>query len=296
MTDTLVDFTHIDTPDASKGDIIEIYDDVETVVTDSQTLVMRIRDVPTLLPHDKAFDRGEYDKLFDDETTSRYRAYRIKRQDPITCENMKEKNSFKYKYIWNCITGEKIGIDPHGPLCLSPITILRTILSQILIGLWTEIENCIPMYGENVGLGKTFAIPGRGAQPEKYIFRLPIQDCYLYRDSDKFGKSVHTMGPELTDDDLREIDRLIQEYGGDDPYIISLPETALDMLELRKLYDAVLNSEPTQDIESLPECIRIKYLQTLAVGNIDIDHNAFINRIAVEEIKKRIGFRSKEYY
>ena len=291
MADILVDFTQGDEHPPANANPTDTDNEVEIIVSDGHSLT--VRDTVESSSDLTEYDREKYAINFDDETTGRYRAYRIKRQDPITCENMEEYSSFKFPYVWDCMTGERIGIDPNGPLYFSPVTILRTILSQILIGLWTEIENCVPMYGENVGVGKDFNIPGRGPQLEKYMFRLPIQDCYVHRDSDKIAKSVHTLGPEFTDDELREIDRLIVEYWIEDPYIEDLPETAWSTLELRRLYDAALNPKPTLDIEALPDSLRERYLRTLTVGNIDIDHNEFINRIAVDEIKKRINFRSE---
>ena len=244
---------------------------------------------------DNVFDAELYDKMFDDET-QRYREFRNNHQDPVTYQEMKNKKSFKFKYVWDCYTGERIGVDPYGPLYLSPVTILRTILSKILLGLWTEIEGCMPMYGENIGVSKKFNNTSRGPQPEKYVFRIPIQDCYLHRGSDKRGKSVHTLGPELTDDELLEINNLIGKYWSDDPYIADLPKSALKILELRKLYDVAIDPKPTNDIEALPLCLRDRYLRTFTNGTIDIDHNEYINRIAVEEIKKMIGFRSKMYF
>jgi hypothetical protein len=300
MEDILVDFSDTvraipdQEPDAPLDNLDG--DNVEVVMSNAHSLVMRVRQNQHVSPSETLFDQDRYDKLFDEETTTRYRAYRFKRQDPVTFTDMDDESSFKFRYVWNCMTGERIGIDPYGPLYFSPVTILRTIISKILLGLWTEFDNCVPMYGENVGVGKNFEIQGRGAQLEKYAFRLPIQDCYLYRDSDKFGKSVHTLGPELTDEELQEITDLIMNYWEDYPEIEDLPETALDILQLRKLYDVALNPKPTHNIEGLPTALRERYLRTLTTGNIDIDHNEFINRIAVDEIKNRIGFRSKAYF
>ena len=301
MDDSFIDFTEmeINTDNSITIGTINVpvnasYDndnDTEVVATASGELI--VRDKSRTNEIEREFDLKQYANLFDDETVSRYRAYRIKKQDPVTCEDMDFESSFQFKYVWDCVTGERIGVDPHGPLYFSPVTILRTILGKILTGLWTEIDDCVPMYGENLGVGKQFNIPGRGPQLEKYAFRLPVQDCYVYRDSDKHGKSVHTLGPEFTDDELRHIDQLIQEYWFEDPYIENLPERALSTLELRKMYDTALDSRPTTDIEALPPTIRERYLRTLTIGNIDIDHNDFINRIAVDELKNMIGFRSR---
>ena len=46
-------------------------------------------------------------------------------------------------------------------------------------------------YGDAVGSGEEINIPGRGTHQELYLFRLPIDDCYLPPDSDL---SVPTMG------------------------------------------------------------------------------------------------------
>ena len=297
VDDSFIDFTEMeintDNSITALNVTVNAEEDTEVVTTASGELVVRDKNRTNENKIERKFDPKQYETLFDDETVSRYRAYRIKKQDPVTCDDMDFESSFQFKYVWDCVTGERIGVDPHGPLYFSPVTILRTILGKILTGLWTEIDDCVPMYGENLGVGKQFNIPGRGPQLEKYAFRLPVQDCYIYRDSDKHGKSVHTLGPEFTDDELRHIDQLIQEYWFEDPYIENLPESALSTLELRKMYDTALDSRPTTDIEALPQTIRERYLRTLTIGNIDIDHNDFINRIAVDELKNMVGFRSR---
>jgi hypothetical protein len=55
-----------------------------------------------------------------------------------------------------------------------------------------------------VGSGENINIIGRGECPEKYLFRLPIIDCYLEKD---YNKSIITMGPKLT---IEEITALSQ--------------------------------------------------------------------------------------
>jgi hypothetical protein len=296
MCDDLVDFSLVESSITLDKVDQELQDrgsseQSELIVTDSNTLVLS--DVKELSKSEQIFTADEYDMLFNFETTSRYKAYRIKMQDPITCENLTDNNAFKFKYVWDCLTGERIGVDPYGPLYISPVSILRSYYHNVLKGMWIEFDDCVPMYGENLGTGDNFYIPGKGVQPEKYLFRLPIQDCYVYKEQDN---SIHTMGPKLTDEELQEVDNLICKYWYDDPFIEDMPESALSTLRLKKYYDVAICAKPTIDIDALPLEIRNTYLNKVALGHIGIDHDTYLNRLAVDKIKEMIGYRSRFDY
>jgi hypothetical protein len=226
-----------------------------------------------------------YNMLYDFETVSRYRGFRNKKQDPISCDDLTDCNAFKFGYMWNSLTGERIGIDPYGPLYISPVTILKTYFHSIMKGFWIEIPECLPIYGENLGCGEDFYIPGKGVQPEKYLFRLPIKDCYIYKDQDK---SIHTISPKLTDDEIREIDKLIIDKWSYDPFVKKINVRCRSIMRIKKYYDIAISKTPTKI--DLPSNIDNIYKKKVELGHIGIDHDTYLNRLAVDMIKELIGF------
>jgi hypothetical protein len=293
MCNILVDFTDID-----EINRVEIKQDrINAVIIsrpEDKNLNIIIHDnkleTNPILKSEKIFNKTEYHNLFDFETQSRYKAFRIKLQDPITCEDLTDQNAFKFYNVWDCLTGERIGIDPYGPLYLSPVSIFRNIYANILKGLWIEMVNCVPMYGEVLGCGEDFYVPGKGAQPEKYLFRFPIKDCYIYKEQDG---SIHTMGPKFTDDEINKLDNLINKYWYNDPFIEST-HINCTLKRLKSYYNVAISKKPTL-IEPLPEYISNIYFQKIAMNHISIDHNTYLNRLAVDCIKSLIGYRSPYY-
>ena len=123
------------------------------------------------------------------------------------------KKAYRYKYMWDSYTGEcltdKKGDrieDPYGPLHYDAGDLVNWFYSKRLSGLWVEQQGDFQaMYGEYVGSGMNLQLLGRGDHPERYLFRLPIHDCYLM---DDYDTNIHTMGPRLTKSEVEEIYRL----------------------------------------------------------------------------------------
>ena len=156
-----------------------------------------------------------YKEEYDDQTMTWYKNMRIKKYDAISHEifDCDDSHVFKFEYMWDPLTGERLNKDPYGGLCFHPDDLIRIFYKQRLNGLWKpptkELEG---YYGEAVGSGENIEAKGngmRGMCPEVYLFRLPIADCYLKPDSDQ---SIIYMGPKLTNDEVAEIDRLAEAY------------------------------------------------------------------------------------
>ena len=147
---------------------------------------------------------NNYDKV----TSETYRIKRLYKVDPLTDKTIPEKLIFEYPYKWNPYTGEKLDLDEIGPLCFNALDLYQYYFKNRCNGLWNPpVDNYQGYYGELIGTGKDIYIKSRGNKPEKYLFRIPIIDCYLPQNH---NLSVITMGPLLTDDDIDKIDSIIK--------------------------------------------------------------------------------------
>lgn len=195
---------------------------------------------------------------YDKTTTETYRAKRLLKLDPLTDEVVPLHMQFSYPYKWNPYNGEITGIDPVGPLVFNAYNLYKYFLNNKLNGLWIppindENGNFEGYYGSYVGSGKNINIDSRGEHPQKYLFRLPIIDCYLPKN---YNFSVITMGPLLKDDDINKIDSILQELYKNNYYpsimqIKKLYDEAItnnyDMVELRKKYGNYLTDTVLKD-------------------------------------------------
>ncbi len=160
---------------------------------------------------EKVCDTNKYDNNYDKTTTEFYRIKRLFNIDPITDEKIPQHMIFKFKDKWDPLTGNRIGIDEIGPLSFNAYTLYKFYLNNRYTGLWTPPYNDNTgyyqgYYGDCVGAGSSLNINNRGNFPEKYLFRLPIVDCYLNKNH---NLSLVTMGPILTNEEISEIDKII---------------------------------------------------------------------------------------
>jgi hypothetical protein len=151
-----------------------------------------------------------YTKKYDDTTTEYYRVLRTTKLDPFFNINLQDDKSFKFYQQWDPYTGDRIKDDPYGPLVFCPDGLIKYFYSNRLNNLWVDESDEADGFFEGrydmaVGTGKTISIIGRGDCPDKYLFRIPIQDCYL---TNEHKQVFITMGPMLTDAEITEIDRL----------------------------------------------------------------------------------------
>jgi hypothetical protein len=215
---------------------------------------------------------------YDDTTCLYYKAHRIKKTDPITYEELNDNNAFKYPYIWNPYTGSIIKVDPFGPLYFNPMTLLQHFYQNKLNGLWIEQSDTYEgYYGAHVGAGPDFEIIGRGIYPEKYLFRLPINCCYL-KQNHKYN--LITMGPILTDDEIKSIDKIIKKYWSYDESYYKIYKKIGSLYTLKYYYDIAIAKEPIymnlNPISINKKQILLKYENP----------NYHINRLAVDIIRQ----------
>jgi len=187
-------------------------------------------------------------KKYDKVTTETYCVKRRLEKCAITGENIIDSCKFKFKYMWNPLNGERTGIDKVGPLYFNIITLYNHYFNNRFTGLWTPStydpvlkQSYEGYYGDLVGAGKNVKINSRGYHPDKYLFRLPIQDCYLYEDH---NHSIVTMGPLLTDEEISEIDVLLLKLP--QQYKLQL-KSYITLSALKAMYDNALDENPYID-------------------------------------------------
>lgn len=201
-----------------------------------------------VLDNDATMNMDEYIKKYDKYTTCYYKAHRFKKTDPIDDTQLSYYTGFAYKYIWDPYTGDIVkhnGIkveDPFGPLYFSPSNIVQNIFYKRLMNLWEspiydETGTYEGYYGDNVGAGNMFELHGRGSHAERYLFRLPIVDCYLPENHDL---NIVTMGPILDDDDIDVIDGLMKKE------TLHIYSQIGSLKRLKKIYDVAISSNPLE--------------------------------------------------
>lgn len=208
---------------------------------------------------------------YDKTTSETYRIKRIYRIDPITDTEVPSSHCFEFKYKWNPYDGVRIEMDEIGPLCFDAINLYDYYYANRFKGLWTPPEDGFQgMYGDMVGLGKVVNVKSRGTFPERYLFRLPIIDCYL---PSTHNMSIITMGPELTDKEITEIDNIVMKFH---PKKSNSKFASLTMLKY--YYDRSLDISPDPDSDDIKE-LKKKY------PNMTKDEiNAKYNRCYVDKL------------
>ena len=169
---------------------------------------------------------------YDKTTTEHYRIMRLYRIDPITNEEIPPHLVFEFKAKWNPLTGERIGTDEIGPLCFNALNLYEYFYKNRYNGLWyPPVDQYQGYYGDIVGSGFNIKINSRGYNPQKYLYRLPIIDCYL---TTTHSHSIVTFGPKFTSEEIDEIDLIIKKYR---THVVTLKE-------LKTWYDNALDDKP----------------------------------------------------
>jgi hypothetical protein len=181
---------------------------------------------------------------YDDRTLEYYRVIRQSKMDPFLQEELTDETAFVFPYKWDPLTGERGDIDPIGALYFDPDYLIKYFHINRMNHLWVQPSDESGGYYEGyfadgVGCGEQFFIPGRGHHPEWYLFRLPINDCYITKGQ---SKQYITMGPKLTDNDIKEI----YEKANRRPnhYQESFGRNRPNLLNMKKYYDQAISLEP----------------------------------------------------
>lgn len=226
----------------------------------------------------------QYMKIYDDTTCVYYRSHRIQKTDPITFNTLTNDNAFKFSHMWEPYTGLRLGLDPYGPLYFHPINLLQHIYETRLKTLWIEPSDedegiYEGYFGEGVGQGEDFEIIGRGIYPERYIFRLPIPNCYLKKGQ---NMSLVTMGPVLTDREICEIDRLLTKHWSTHALYKKIYTKIVSLYKLKCYYEIAISKNPlAMDLSNVNLSPRDEIMR-------QDNPNLYLNRIAVEALKKMI--------
>jgi hypothetical protein len=194
----------------------------------------------------------QYEKEYDKKTTEFYKKIRETKTNALMYDtyNFNQDKVFKFPHVWDPYTGGRMEEDPFGSLYFHPDELIYFFYNNRLNLLWSEPSDEASgfyqgYYGDGVGSGENIYIPGRGDCPELYLFRLPIDDCYIPPDADL---SLITMGPKLTDNEIAEIDQLANKYHSDNYYkCYGKPRPSL--VKMKQAYDISISETP--DISKL---------------------------------------------
>ena len=190
---------------------------------------------------------------------------RILKIDPLTDKKLNDKKDkiFYFYDKWDSINGERLGTDPIGPLCFNALELYNYYFVNRCKGLWNPPENNFQgYYGELLGSGTDININSRGSKPEKYLFRLPIIDCYLY---ENHNYSYITFGPLLTDEEIDIIDNLLNE------------NVRIPLREIKLCYDKALEQNPNIN--------EINKLKDLFPDKSEVDIKEAYNRQFVDMLR-----------
>lgn len=194
------------------------------------------------------------DSDYDDRTTLYYKTLRERKMDPIMCIELQEDKAFKFYNKWDPYTGERKEIDPDGPLYFHPHYLIHYFYINRLNDLWIEPSDGFDgSYDIAVGAGEDILIQGRGIFPEKYLFRLPIIDCYLPKNHDS---SVITFGPKLLYNEISLINELGKLYGDD--YYQTFGYERPDLCDIKTYYDLAI--ENNNDCDNIVAVEMLKQL------------------------------------
>jgi hypothetical protein len=229
-------------------------------------------------------EKEQYLEQYDQYTSEYYRSMRDRKMDPIDYTELTDDNSFKYEYIWNPCNGNAIGKDPFGPIYFSPVNILKNVYYKRLDNLWMKIDENVSYdsferyYGDSLGSMEIKNNNIISARPERYIFRVPLIDCYLPK---KHNMSSITMGALLTDDHVRDIDRVIKKYWIGDDFIKNKYKIIGSFENMKKIYDVAVSKDP---LSFGREYLMSLNIDTKKIGKNNL--NESINKKAVEFLKR----------
>lgn len=209
---------------------------------------------------------------YDSTTTETYRIKRLFKIDPLTDREVSENLAFIYPFEWNPYTGIKTNPDPIGPMYFNALDLYDYYWFNRYKGLYNPPQDEYQgYYGDLIGSGSSIHIKSRGTNPEKYLFRLPIIDCYL---PPNHNYSIITMGPKLTNEEIDQIDSIIlsSHYKRTHPNFMSLKL-------LKSYYDCALESNPDPNSDQIKELK--KKFPNLSTREINEKYNRYYVDILV---------------
>jgi hypothetical protein len=179
-------------------------------------------------------------------------------------------NGYHIYNIWNPFSGNFTNIkDTFGPLICDPDYLIHYFYINRLKYIYTHGNfNSTGYLGDAIGKYPEFNIPGRGNHPEWYLFRLPINDCYIDHECIKYV----TMGPMLTQNDISNIYNLAKENNS---YYHKFNQELPNIIELYDIYHKVINKCPYQIDSSVLDVLGKDYIMQMKMDY----YMPFINKI-----------------
>lgn len=183
---------------------------------------------------------------YNDDTINKYKPMRVFGTDPISRERLdKSIPVYRVDKMWDPLTGlftnEK---DPHGPLVFDPVELTKYFYLNRFTHLWKEEEDTgddllqeCPL--EGLGAGEDFLIKGRGYYPEYFIWRIPIRDCYVPKDTPNY---IVLKGPKLNRKDIKNIHNLLKKCPKS--HINKVFREIPDLVKMYDLYMQAINPKP----------------------------------------------------
>lgn len=186
---------------------------------------------------------------YDNTTNETYRVRRMFKIDPLSDQEVPENLAFRYNNMWDPYTGTIKSTDPVGPLYFNAITLYDFFFANRYKGLWNPPQDQFQgHYGDLIGTGKKIKIISRGSHPERYLFRLPIIDCYI---PPNHSNSYVTMGPELTPDEIAQIDQIVLKH-----HPAKTKSNFVSLTTLKQYYDNALEPSPNPDCAEMIELVK----------------------------------------
>jgi len=209
--------------------------DIET----SQEITNNIIDDMLGINKHKEIKIPTYKNKYNKQTLEYYKELRIKKIDPITHEILKEDNAFKFIWEWDAYTGERLNVDPYGPLYFDPNSLIYYFYTNRLKKLWVNGDTSYEgYYDDGVGAGENFKVIGRGEHPDWYLFRIPLIDIYLNEDH---NNQLITFGPKLLYDEIIEIYNLAKKLNN---YHIIYNHKLPNIIKIKEFYDSAISNDP----------------------------------------------------
>jgi len=243
-------------------------------------------DVPTITTSKSKYIKDGKPIEYDNMTMEYYRSLRERKMDPVTLEVVSPEIVFEFPFEWDPYTGERRDIkDPYGSFWFDPHSLCYLIYKNKLRMLWkSETDEAGGIfqgyYDACVGAGDDMKIVSRGSYIECYPFRLPVIDCYIPIDADN---SIITMGPKLTNSEIRKIDELVK-LKGHMTYLskfnfnkkVKIPP---DLSKIKFYYDQAISKEP-----DISEYVSEHDMSTISKSTLE-ELRSRANRIAVDKLK-----------
>ena len=205
------------------------------------------------LPIKKIKQEPQY-KINYNDNTKKYCTYRKLNIDPITLIALDENYPvFKVEKMWDPYTGQFTENDPFGHLSFDPISLTIYFWMNRYTHLLkdsTSTDNIST--DDGLGAGEDFIINSKGKYPERYLWRLPIVDCYIEKTDnikeESFLNSVPKLGPKLERHDIEILYELVKQCVKLHPNRL---ERIPDLVSMYDTYHIAINPEP--DISNINE-------------------------------------------